>query len=147
MSGLHWVTGKQARLRWRSTAGRRRAFEAVRRSQAAISTAVCWSTAAATLLAAGNASAAQEVAQLAGSDNRVGIIATLFLPVVGWVCLAARASCYSVFSECTGACTDSCLCAMLGARRRAHRDYNGHGKGNQQLSHCARWATTSPAPL
>ena len=76
----------------------------MRRFQAAISKAACWGTAAATLLAAGNASAAQEVAQLAGSDNRVGIIATLFLPVVGWVCLAWPASCYSVI-ECTGACT------------------------------------------
>jgi len=49
---------------------------------------VCWSTAAATLLAAGNANAAQEVAELAAGDNRTAIIATLFLPVVGWVCHA-----------------------------------------------------------
>jgi photosystem II PsbY protein len=41
--------------------------------------------AAATLLAAGNAQAAQEIANLAANDNRLGIIATLFLPVVGWV--------------------------------------------------------------
>ncbi|KAK9807003.1 hypothetical protein WJX72_010408 [[Myrmecia] bisecta] len=43
--------------------------------------------AAAAFLAAGNAQAAQEVATLAASDNRLGIIATLFLPVVGWVAL------------------------------------------------------------
>ena len=65
--------------------------------QATISKAVCWGTAAATLLAAGNASAAQEIAELAGADNRLGIIATLFLPVVGWVrapvaCLAGARS-------------------------------------------------------
>lgn len=36
-------------------------------------------------LAAGNANAAVEIAQLAGSDNRVGILATLFLPAIGWV--------------------------------------------------------------
>jgi len=40
---------------------------------------------AASLLAVPQADAAQEVMQLAASDNRVGIIATLFLPVVGWV--------------------------------------------------------------
>jgi len=40
--------------------------------------------AASTLLAAGNAAAATEVAQLAG-DARLGIIAALFLPAVGWV--------------------------------------------------------------
>ncbi len=37
------------------------------------------------LLASGKADAAQEISQLAASDNRIGIIATLFLPVVGWV--------------------------------------------------------------
>eukprot|EP00884_Botryococcus_braunii_P014852 jgi/Botrbrau1/23368/Bobra.0051s0021.2 len=41
-------------------------------------------TAAATFLSAGNVQAAQEVADLAG-DNRLGIIALLFIPVVGWV--------------------------------------------------------------
>lgn len=40
---------------------------------------------AALLLASEQADAAQEVAQLAAGDNRLGIIATLFLPVVGWV--------------------------------------------------------------
>lgn len=44
-----------------------------------------WSTAAGTMMAAGNAQAASEVAQLAAGDNRVGIIATLALPAVGWV--------------------------------------------------------------
>lgn len=40
---------------------------------------------AAGLLAAGGADAATEVAQLAASDNRLGIVLTLFVPVVGWV--------------------------------------------------------------
>jgi photosystem II PsbY protein len=40
---------------------------------------------AALLLASQKADAAQEVAQLAAGDNRFGIIATLFLPVLGWV--------------------------------------------------------------
>ena len=40
---------------------------------------------AALLLASEKADAAQEISQLAASDNRLGIIATLFLPVVGWV--------------------------------------------------------------
>lgn len=41
---------------------------------------------AAALLSAQNADAAEEIAQLAaGRDNRVFIIATLFVPVVGWV--------------------------------------------------------------
>ncbi|CAK0784971.1 hypothetical protein CVIRNUC_008176 [Coccomyxa viridis] len=44
-----------------------------------------WSTAAATMLSSGNAQAASEVAQLAAGDNRLGIIATLALPAVGWV--------------------------------------------------------------
>jgi hypothetical protein len=41
--------------------------------------------AAAMLLLAQNAEAATEVAQLAASDNRVAIIGTLFVPVLGWV--------------------------------------------------------------
>ena len=44
-----------------------------------------WSTAAASMLSSGNAQAASEVAQLAAGDNRLGIIATLALPAVGWV--------------------------------------------------------------
>ena len=39
----------------------------------------------ATLLAAGNAQAATEVASLAAGDNRVGLLATLALPAAGWV--------------------------------------------------------------
>jgi photosystem II PsbY protein len=42
-------------------------------------------TAAATLLAAGNAQAATELATLAAGDNRFGTIALLFLPALGWV--------------------------------------------------------------
>ena len=43
------------------------------------------SSVVASMMAAGNANAATEVAQLAAGDNRFGIIAFLFLPVVGWV--------------------------------------------------------------
>lgn len=39
----------------------------------------------AALMVAQQADAAQEVAQLAAGDNRIGIIATLFIPVIGWV--------------------------------------------------------------
>jgi hypothetical protein len=53
--------------------------------QEQVTRAAAWSTAAATLLAAGNAHAANEIAQLAARDNRLGIIATLFVPVLGWV--------------------------------------------------------------
>jgi hypothetical protein len=41
--------------------------------------------AAASLLIADQADAVTEVAQLAASDNRIVIIAGLFLPVLGWV--------------------------------------------------------------
>ncbi|GIL53267.1 hypothetical protein Vafri_8914, partial [Volvox africanus] len=41
--------------------------------------------AAATLLAAQSAEASTELATLAASDNRIGIIATLFVPALGWV--------------------------------------------------------------
>ena len=37
------------------------------------------------MLVAENADAATEVAQLAASDNRIGAIATLFVPAIGWV--------------------------------------------------------------
>lgn len=40
---------------------------------------------AALLLASEKAEAAQEIVELAASDNRFTIILTLFLPVVGWV--------------------------------------------------------------
>lgn len=38
-----------------------------------------------TLLAAGNAQAAQEVANLAAKDNRAGLLALLLTPALGWV--------------------------------------------------------------
>ncbi len=41
--------------------------------------------AAATLLSAGNAQAAMEVANIAAGDGRGGILAGLALPAVGWV--------------------------------------------------------------
>jgi hypothetical protein len=41
--------------------------------------------AAGTLLAAGNAQAATELAQVAASDGRLGTISLLFLPALGWV--------------------------------------------------------------
>ena len=51
-----------------------------------VSKAVAVSTAAATLLYSGNALAAQElVGTIAEADNRVGVILTLFVPVLGWV--------------------------------------------------------------
>ena len=40
---------------------------------------------AAGLLAAQSAEAATEVAQLADGDGRLGLLLTLFVPVVGWV--------------------------------------------------------------
>ncbi len=43
------------------------------------------STAVSTLLAAGNAQAAQEVASLAARDNRAGTLALLLAPALGWV--------------------------------------------------------------
>ena len=43
------------------------------------------STAVSTLLAAGNAQAAQEVASLAAKDNRAGLLALLLTPALGWV--------------------------------------------------------------
>lgn len=39
----------------------------------------------ASLFAAGNADAAQELGQLAAGDSRVLVIATLFVPIIGWV--------------------------------------------------------------
>jgi hypothetical protein len=45
--------------------------------------------AAATLALAENADAATELAQLAGVDNRIGIIGGLFLPALGWVAFNA----------------------------------------------------------
>ena len=43
------------------------------------------STAVSTLLAAGNAQAAQEVANLAARDNRAGTLLLLLAPALGWV--------------------------------------------------------------
>ena len=43
------------------------------------------STAVTTLLAAGNAQAAQEVANLAARDNRAGTLLLLLAPALGWV--------------------------------------------------------------
>jgi photosystem II PsbY protein len=40
---------------------------------------------AASMLTAQNAEAAQQVADLAAGDNRVGILATLAVPAIGWV--------------------------------------------------------------
>lgn len=42
-------------------------------------------TAASSLLVAGSADAAVEISQLAAADNRIGILATLFVPALGWV--------------------------------------------------------------
>ncbi|EIE27294.1 hypothetical protein COCSUDRAFT_52123 [Coccomyxa subellipsoidea C-169] len=53
--------------------------------QEQITRAAAWSTAAATLLAAGNAQAANELATLAAGDNRFGTLTLLALPALGWV--------------------------------------------------------------
>lgn len=54
-------------------------------ASAKIAPALSAAVGAFSLLAAQQASAASEIAQLAKSDNRPLIIATLFIPVVGWV--------------------------------------------------------------
>jgi hypothetical protein len=59
--------------------------------------------AAATLMMAENADAATELAQLAGVDNRIGIIGGLFLPALGWVAFNALG-----VSACLHACPN-CL--------------------------------------
>ena len=43
------------------------------------------STAVSTLFAAGNAQAAQEIADLAARDNRAPLLALLLTPALGWV--------------------------------------------------------------
>jgi photosystem II PsbY protein len=53
--------------------------------RASLAAAVVGVSVLATMLTASNAEAATEVAQLAGSDGRVGAILTLFVPAVGWV--------------------------------------------------------------
>ena len=56
--------------------------ENVRRS---IVSAVGLGVAAASMFVAQSAEAATQVAQIAESDNRVGVIFTLFVPALGWV--------------------------------------------------------------
>jgi hypothetical protein len=53
--------------------------------QVYISKAIAASTVAGTFLAAGNVHAAQEIADLAASDNRLGLLSALLLPALGWV--------------------------------------------------------------
>ncbi|KAG2431767.1 hypothetical protein HXX76_009263 [Chlamydomonas incerta] len=50
-----------------------------------VGTVATLSSVAASWMMAGNAQAATELASLAASDNRVGILATLLVPVLGWV--------------------------------------------------------------
>ena len=50
-----------------------------------IVSAIGMGAAAASMLMAQNAEAATQVAQIAESDNRLGIILTLFVPALGWV--------------------------------------------------------------
>lgn len=61
--------------------------QAQQQEQASVKVAPALSAAigALSLFTAQQASAASEIAQLAKSDNRPLIIATLFIPVVGWV--------------------------------------------------------------
>ena len=37
------------------------------------------------MMVAGSAQAATEISQIAASDNRAAILATLFVPAIGWV--------------------------------------------------------------
>lgn len=60
------------------------AFKFAHLQQQAIKT-LALSSVVGSFLAAGNANAAAEIAQLAVNDNRFVIIATLFLPAAGWV--------------------------------------------------------------
>ncbi|GFR49381.1 hypothetical protein Agub_g11432 [Astrephomene gubernaculifera] len=48
-------------------------------------TVTALSTVASSWMLAGHANAAAELSTIAASDNRIGIIATLFVPVLGWV--------------------------------------------------------------
>ena len=50
---------------------------------------------AASMLAVQQADAASEIAQLAASDSRFSILATLFLPAIGWVLFNIGALSYS----------------------------------------------------
>jgi len=50
-----------------------------------VAKATALGAAASTLLAAGSVQAAQEFAQVADSDNRLGAVALILLPAVGWV--------------------------------------------------------------
>eukprot|EP00198_Chlamydomonas_reinhardtii_P009001 XP_001698338.1 Ycf32-related subunit of photosystem II [Chlamydomonas reinhardtii] len=50
-----------------------------------VGTVATLSSVAASWMMAGNAQAATELASLAASDNRAGILATLLVPVLGWV--------------------------------------------------------------
>ena len=89
-----------------------------------------WSTAAATMMSSGNAQAASEVAQLAAGDNRLGIIATLALPALGWVLFniggpalnqlanmdqSNKMRCVIILSPCISPCQrpSACLCKIL----------------------------------
>ena len=58
--------------------------------------------AAATLLFAQNADAATEVAQLAAGDNRVAILASLLVPVLGWVAFNALGPLTSQINKMAG---------------------------------------------
>ena len=54
-------------------------------AQRSFVSAIGMGAAAASLFAAQNAEAATQVAQIAESDNRLGVILTLFVPALGWV--------------------------------------------------------------
>ena len=47
--------------------------------------AVALSTLVGSFMSAGNAAAATELGQIAAGDNRIGAIALLFAPAIGWV--------------------------------------------------------------
>ncbi|GAB4818939.1 hypothetical protein N2152v2_005985 [Parachlorella kessleri] len=78
----------QNRLPTRASRAQKVAVRAVADQSAvkdAVVKACTVATMAGSLLAAGNAQAAMEVANLAANDNRAGIIASLALPALGWV--------------------------------------------------------------
>ena len=61
--------------------------------------AVALSTLVGSFMSAGNAAAATELGQIAAGDNRIGAIALLFAPAIGWVRVFRRMHVW--FSICT----------------------------------------------
>eukprot|EP00967_Tisochrysis_lutea_P114619 scaffold182824_cov22-Tisochrysis_lutea.AAC.1 len=78
--------------------------------------ALMTSTAAATLFAAGSANAATEIMDIAAIDNRVALLGTLFVPVLGWVAFNILPGLFRQL-EVRGTvpcCVPGCYCADTG---------------------------------